>query len=95
MGMPRNLESNTARLFTSRSLDEENAGGVPGCESRVISPPALFPCSVVVPLLEFAHIVYHRLSTQNKKADAIECPEAFHHVGLLVNEPPGHGRAAL
>jgi hypothetical protein len=24
-----------------------------------------------------------------KKADVIERPEAFHHVGLLVNEPPG------
>jgi len=25
----------------------------------------------------------------NKKADATECPQAFHYVGLLVNEPPG------
>jgi hypothetical protein len=65
--MPRNLESNTTRPFTSGSMGEENAGGVPGCKSRVMSPPALFPCSVVIPLLEFAHIVYHRRSTQNKK----------------------------
>jgi hypothetical protein len=25
----------------------------------------------------------------NKKADAAEHPEAFDHVGLLVNKPPG------
>jgi hypothetical protein len=24
-----------------------------------------------------------------KKADVIERPKTFHHVGLLVNEPPG------
>jgi hypothetical protein len=24
-----------------------------------------------------------------KKADVVQCPEALHHVGLLVNEPPG------
>ncbi len=24
-----------------------------------------------------------------KKADVVERPKAFHHVGLLVNEPPG------
>jgi hypothetical protein len=24
-----------------------------------------------------------------EKADVVECPEAFDHVGLLVNEPPG------
>jgi hypothetical protein len=24
-----------------------------------------------------------------KKADVVEYPEAFDHVGLLVNEPPG------
>ena len=26
---------------------------------------------------------------KNKKADVAEHPEVFHHVGLLVNEPPG------
>ena len=30
----------------------------------------------------------------NKKADVMECLQAFQHVGLLVNEPPG-GRVAL
>jgi hypothetical protein len=25
----------------------------------------------------------------NKKADVAEYPKVFHHVGLLVNEPPG------
>jgi len=25
-----------------------------------------------------------------KKADVVEHPEVFSHVGLLVNEPPGH-----
>jgi hypothetical protein len=29
-----------------------------------------------------------RLLTQ-KKADAVECPEVFDHVGLLFNKPPG------
>ena len=28
-------------------------------------------------------------ATQTKKADVIERPKAFHHVGLLVNEPLG------
>jgi hypothetical protein len=28
-------------------------------------------------------------TTTMKKADVIERPQAFHHVGLLVNEPPG------
>ena len=27
--------------------------------------------------------------SENKKADVAEYPEAFDHVGLLVNEPPG------
>jgi hypothetical protein len=26
---------------------------------------------------------------KNKKTDAAEHPEAFHHVGLLTDEPPG------
>jgi hypothetical protein len=30
---------------------------------------------------------YHR--EPNKKADVMEHQEAFDHVGLLVNEPPG------
>ena len=30
-----------------------------------------------------------------KKTDVAEHPKAFHHVGLLVNEPPGTDRAAL
>ena len=29
-----------------------------------------------------------RTTNSTKKADAIKRPEAFHHVGLLVNEPP-------
>jgi len=28
-------------------------------------------------------------TTGNKKTDVAEHPEAFDHVGLLVNEPPG------
>jgi hypothetical protein len=32
---------------------------------------------------------------QTKKADVAEHPEVFDHVGLLFNEPPGTGRAAL
>jgi hypothetical protein len=28
-------------------------------------------------------------SLETKKADVAECPKAFDHVGLLVNEPPG------
>ena len=30
-----------------------------------------------------------RLAPQRKKADVAEHPKAFHHVGLLFNEPPG------
>jgi hypothetical protein len=30
----------------------------------------------------------------HKKTDAIERPKAIHHAGLLVNKPPGLGRAA-
>jgi hypothetical protein len=26
---------------------------------------------------------------KTKKADVADCPKAFHHVGLLFNEPPG------
>jgi len=26
---------------------------------------------------------------RNKKADVLEGPKAFHHVGLLIIEPPG------
>jgi hypothetical protein len=29
------------------------------------------------------------LSAENKKTDVAERPEAFGHVGLLSNEPPG------
>jgi hypothetical protein len=29
------------------------------------------------------------IPTQNEKADVAERPEAFDHVGLLPNEPPG------
>ena len=29
-----------------------------------------------------------------KKADVAEHPKVFDHVGLLINEPPGKGRAA-
>src|SRR6478672_9640483 len=32
---------------------------------------------------------------KTKKADVDEHPGVFVHVGLLGNEPPGHGRAAL
>ena len=34
-------------------------------------------------------------ATPNKKADVTERPQAFHHVGLLVNERPGQRRVAL
>jgi hypothetical protein len=30
-----------------------------------------------------------------KKADVVEYPQVFDHVGLLVNGPPGVGRDAL
>jgi len=26
---------------------------------------------------------------KTKKADVVDCPKAFHHVGLLLNELPG------
>jgi hypothetical protein len=29
------------------------------------------------------------LRTPQKKADVAEHPKVFHHIGLLVNEPPG------
>jgi hypothetical protein len=32
---------------------------------------------------------------KRKKADVVEHPEVFGHVGLLVNGPPRHGRVAL
>jgi hypothetical protein len=28
-------------------------------------------------------------ATGNKKAEVVEHPEVFDHVGLLINEPPG------
>jgi hypothetical protein len=33
--------------------------------------------------------VYARRRRQAKKADVVEHPEAFDHVGLLFNKPPG------
>jgi hypothetical protein len=36
-----------------------------------------------------------RTAKRNKKADVADCPQAFHHVGLLFNEPSGHCRVAL
>jgi hypothetical protein len=30
-----------------------------------------------------------------KKADEVEHPEVFHHIGLLFNGPPGAGQVAL
>ena len=51
-----------------------------------------------VELLGLAQIVVvHRSSStrrdrpnpQNEKADVAEHPQVFHHVGLLVNQPPG------
>lgn len=32
---------------------------------------------------------------RNKKADVVQPPKELHHVGLLVNTPPGTGRAAF
>jgi len=32
---------------------------------------------------------------ETKKADVAEDPKVFYRVGLLINEPPGAGRAAL
>src|SRR5690348_606644 len=32
---------------------------------------------------------------KTKKADVMEHPQVFDHVGLLVNEPPRHSRVAL
>ena len=36
-----------------------------------------------------------RSEQECKKTDVAERPKAFHHVGLLVNEPPGPSRVAL
>jgi hypothetical protein len=32
------------------------------------------------------------VAASEKKADVVEYPEGFDHVGLLVNEPPGRAR---
>jgi hypothetical protein len=32
---------------------------------------------------------------EQKKAAVVQHPQVFDHVGLLANEPPGHGRVAL
>jgi len=34
------------------------------------------------------HDSYPELETEIKKADVVEHPEVFHHVGLLIIEPP-------
>ena len=41
------VDSNVAWLFASRSLDMESAGGVTGCASKTMSPPALVHGRVV------------------------------------------------
>ena len=33
--------------------------------------------------------IWHILGRKAKKADVTEHPQAFNHVGLLANEPPG------
>jgi hypothetical protein len=35
------------------------------------------------------------MSSKQKKADVVEHPQVFHHVGILVNGPPDFGRVAL
>ena len=46
-----------------------------------------------LPFLKLAEVRPRSLrlsrSTANKKTDVAEHPEAFDHVGLLINEPPG------
>jgi hypothetical protein len=65
---------------------KDGAGGASGCSSGMMTPPALFHSSEakgrarMMSTLGFQH--------KNKKADVMARPQAFHHVGLLVNEPP-------
>jgi hypothetical protein len=40
-------------------------------------------------------IIVDFLRPKRKKADVLEHPQVFQHVGLLINGPPRHGRAAL
>jgi hypothetical protein len=42
-----------------------------------------------VPSLSSLSIASAYAPRKNKKADVTERPKAFHHVGLLANEPPG------
>jgi hypothetical protein len=38
---------------------------------------------------------FHDVLCETKKADVVQHPEEFHHVGLLLNEPSGKRQVAL
>jgi len=39
--------------------------------------------------LQIPELPHSARAVENKKADVVEHPEVFDHVGLLVTEPPG------
>jgi hypothetical protein len=45
---------------------------------------------MIVNLL-FGFLKKHPCRAHQKKTDVVDHPQVFHHVGLLINEPPGAG----
>ncbi len=61
--------------------------------TNVSNPPPMY--MINLPFLRLTKVSPWSLrqfrNTSEKKTDVAEYPEVFHHVGLLVNEPPATG----
>ena len=67
-------------------------------DSRYLAIAALIRCKRVESELSIGPLLVdadRSVPPEMKQADVAEDPEVFHHVGLLITEPPGLGRAAL
>ena len=58
------------------------------CCSNALATTASF-CAIVELPLSMKFVPVLAADPRNKKADVLEYSEAFEHVGLLVNGPPG------
>ena len=59
--------------------------------TRVNNPPPMYMISLPFEIAQGSRLVVTALPLRQntKKADVLKHPQAFQHVGLLVNQPPG------